>query len=124
MNYDEIKKRLEKALESLSKTIPAFDVDSLDQYDDWFDYLTDPAYDGNKIPCGSFTNYRIFIENKVDGLYISLGVETEPLMVTNDWLFGGGLKPSLIDYDFDMSIFDVSVNYSNDDPTIVWEMKI
>lgn len=124
MNYDEIKKLLEKALESLSMATPAFDRDSLDLYEDWFEHLTDPAYEGSKVPYGSFTNYRIFVERKVDGLYISLGVETEPLMVTNDWLFGGGLKPSLIDYDFDMSIFDVSVNYSNDDPTIVWEMKI
>jgi len=123
MTYEEIQKRLSEEFQKLQQINADFTPGIIDEDDVWFENLEDPEWKG-KVPYGSLSNYLIFIEKKDDGLYMSLVVETEPAMITYDWLCGGGLSYSDCNYEFSGSAYDVAADYSYDDAESVFEVKL
>lgn len=123
MNFEEIKEKMDEAFTTLQKLNSAFDPTDVEDNDVWYENLEDPEWFG-RVPYGSLNNYIIFIEKKEDGLYVSMVVETEPLMIVNDWLFGNPIKPSDLDYEFSGSAFDAAADYSHDSAKSIWEEKL
>ena len=121
MTYKELNKKILAKLAELEKVHSDFTIASIDEDEDWYENLED--WEG-KVNYGSLSNYLIFLEKKDDGIYVSIVCETEPLMVTNNWLFGKGIQPSELDYEFSGSAYDVANDFSYDEVKPIWEEKV
>lgn len=121
MTKKELRSKIEAKLAELEKINSAFMIGEVDEDEDWYENLSE--WEG-RVSYGTLSNYIIFIKEKEDGFYVSLVCETEPLMITNDGLFGRGIKPSDLDYDFSTSIFDVATDFSYNNAKPIWEEKV
>lgn len=121
MTYEELNEKILSKLDELEEINSAFRTEEIDEDEDWYENYNTKNY--GKVFYGSLSNYLIFVEQKDDGTYVSLVCETEPLMVRNDWLFGKGIQPSNLDYEFSTSIHDITTDFSFEDKPI-WEERI
>jgi len=123
MNYKELNEAILARLSDLTNINSDFNVSEIDEDQEWYDDVHNTDNEGPTF-YGSLSNYLIFIEKRSDNYYVSLLAETEPLMTTNDWLFGRGIKPSDLDYEFNDSAYDVANDWSFENAAKLWSKKI
>ncbi len=123
MNIITIAERISEELNKLQSRNPAFNLNDIENSLNWREDVVDPDRK-IKVLVGNLSNYLIFVENKKDGYYLSIVCETDPIMATNDWLFGKGYQVSDCSYYFDDAVIDKASDYSLDFAKPVYEVKL
>ncbi len=120
---DQMKERIAEELAKLEELNSAFKVAEVDLDEEWEMNFEDPDWTG-RINYGSLSNYLLFIHKKEDGAYLVIICESEPAMITNDWLFGKGVQMSSLDFEFNSATFDVAADFSYDEAKPIHEVKL